>query len=214
MAGTYSIYYCGTVYPPPSHLRRRKTNSGEDLMLAGLLFLWQVITYTFVPWVLGLLDSCCCSHFCSKCRTCITASRSVLIQVQIFSYQCQHESKLSYQCQNEHKLLVDQCQTDEHDLSYQCQHGHMLSYQCQNRHKLLIHQCPTNGDNLSYHYQHGHKFLINQLQTNGHNISLYVTTRTSIQCKHGNKLLINQCETNGHNLSLYVSMKTKLLSKL
>ena len=35
MAGTYSIYYCGTVYPPPSHLRRRKTNSGEDLMLAG-----------------------------------------------------------------------------------------------------------------------------------------------------------------------------------
>ena len=36
MAGTYSIYYCGTVYPPPSHLRRRKTNSGEDLMLAGL----------------------------------------------------------------------------------------------------------------------------------------------------------------------------------
>ena len=28
------------------------------------------------------------------------------------------------------------------------------------------------------------------------------------------KLLINQCETNGNNLSLYVSMRTKLLSKL
>ena len=37
MAGTYSIYYCGTVYPPPSHLRRGKTNSGEDLMLAGYI---------------------------------------------------------------------------------------------------------------------------------------------------------------------------------
>ena len=35
MAETYRIYYSGTVYHPPSHLRRRKTNSGEDVMLAG-----------------------------------------------------------------------------------------------------------------------------------------------------------------------------------
>ena len=35
MAETYRIYYSGIVYHPPSHLRRRKTYSGEDLMLAG-----------------------------------------------------------------------------------------------------------------------------------------------------------------------------------
>ena len=42
MAETYRIYYSGTVYHPPSHLRRRKTNSGEDVMLAGL--------YIYVPY--------------------------------------------------------------------------------------------------------------------------------------------------------------------
>ena len=36
MAETYRIYYSGTVYHPLSHLRRRKINSGEDVMLAGL----------------------------------------------------------------------------------------------------------------------------------------------------------------------------------
>ena len=35
MAGTYSIYYRGTMYPPPSHLRRRIAKSGRDAMLAG-----------------------------------------------------------------------------------------------------------------------------------------------------------------------------------
>ena len=35
MAGTDSIYYRGTMYPPPSHLRRRIAKSGGDAMLAG-----------------------------------------------------------------------------------------------------------------------------------------------------------------------------------
>ena len=38
MAGTDSIYYRGTMYPPPSHLRRRIAKSGGDAMLAGILF--------------------------------------------------------------------------------------------------------------------------------------------------------------------------------
>ena len=70
-------------------------------------------------------------------------------------------------------------------ISYQSQHGHTLSYQCQNRHKLLINQC----------------------QTNGHDLSLYVSTRTSYQCQQGHKLLIDQCQTNGHELSLFVSTR-------
>ena len=38
MAGTYSIYYRGTMYPPPSHLRRRIAKSGGDALLAGVLY--------------------------------------------------------------------------------------------------------------------------------------------------------------------------------
>ena len=40
MAETYRIYYSGIVYHPPSHLRRRKTYSGEDVMLAGI---WKCV---------------------------------------------------------------------------------------------------------------------------------------------------------------------------
>ena len=39
MAGTDSIYYRGTMYPPPSHLRRRIAKSGGDAMLAGKYYL-------------------------------------------------------------------------------------------------------------------------------------------------------------------------------
>ena len=63
--------------------------------------------------------------------------------------------------------------------------------------KLLINRCQTNGHNLSlyfsmrssYHCPDGHKLLINRCQTNGHNLSSYVSTRTSCQCQYGHKLL-------------------------
>jgi len=70
-------------------------------------------------------------------------------------------------------LLVDRCQINGQDLSYQFQHGHKLSYQCQHGHKL------------SYQSQNGHKLLVDQYQTNGHDLSSYVSTKTSYQCQHG-----------------------------
>ena len=131
-------------------------------------------------------------------------------------------TRTSYHC---HKLLIDQCQTNGHDPSYQCQRGPAMivtialnrsmpnqwarsqlsmstgtSYHC---HKLLIDQCQTNGHDLSSYvstrtsYQ-CHKLLIDQCQTNGHDLSSYVSTRTSYHC---HKLLIDQCQTNGHDPS-------------
>jgi len=87
--------------------------------------------------------------------------KPVSIQVQLICYQCQHGHTLSYQCQNGHKLLIDQCQTNGHDLILYV--SARTSYQCQQGHKLLIDQC----------------------QTNGHELSLFVSTRTSYQCQHG-----------------------------
>ena len=48
----------------------------------------------------------------SQYRTLKTLSRTVSIQEELVSYQCQNGHKLIYQCQNGHKLLVDQCQTN------------------------------------------------------------------------------------------------------
>jgi len=50
-----------------------------------------------------------------------------------------------------------------------------------------------------------------ELSQSRHDFSSHVSTRTNYQCQHGHTLLINQCQTNGHDLSLYVTMRTKLL---
>ena len=73
---------------------------------------------------LGFLDSRLCHDFCSSLTPYVDL-KSESIQAQLISYQCQHR----------HNLLIDQCQTNGHDLgtyvsmrtSYKCQQGHKLS---------------------------------------------------------------------------------------
>ena len=128
----------------------------------------------------------CCSKWCTR----KTAFRQVQCRLTLCRW-----IHVSYQCEQWHKLSGDQCQTNRHNLlSYQCQHGHKSSYKCQHGHKSSY-KCQhghkssfkcLHGHKSSYKCQHRHKLLINQCQTNGHNLLIY-------QCQHGHKLLINQC---------------------
>ena len=64
---------------------------------------------------------------------------------------------------------------------------------------------------ISYQCQHGNKGNNRSKPNQWARSQLICFTRTSYQCQHGHKLLIDQCQTDGPDLSSYVSMRTKLL---
>ena len=63
-------------------------------------------TFTIIVNWANLSYHTLCKDASSKCRTRKTVFRTVSIQVQLESYQCQHGHKLRYPCQNGHNLLI------------------------------------------------------------------------------------------------------------
>jgi len=103
--------------------RAISTPKHNTIWTLDLYKLLNIIKYGFQ--LLNIIQYGLQTSICSKCSTPQGFLKPVSIQVQLVSYQCPHG----------HKLLIDQYQTNGHDLSsyistrtsYQCQQGHKLS---------------------------------------------------------------------------------------
>ena len=108
------------------------------------------------------------------------------------SYQCQKRHKLSFQCQHGNKLLIDQCQTNGHDLNSYVQMSTSNQTETQGLNRSMPNQWARsqfvyfNEDQLSNRY--------------GHNLVSY-------QCQ--SEACNYRCQTNGHNSQLVNSLNTR-----